>query len=176
MMNKRLQNYHELVRRVDELCSNAEKLLSGHLRCAEGCSSCCKSITLFHVEAEAVLDGVNSLPQAEADLIRSLAEKNAAGDTCPLLLNDRCLIYPFRPIICRTHGLPIIFSENGKRRVDYCPENLQGCKSVPGAAVIDLDRLNALLVAVNSLFVSQEASGKEASERVEIGRAVMEKV
>jgi len=170
-----LENYFMLVNRVDELCRGVEEHLLGHITCAEGCSSCCKAITLFPVEAEAVRQGVSSLPEVDAENIRSHAARGESGEVCPLLSENRCLIYPFRPIICRTHGLPILFSDNGERRVDYCPSNLQGCSSIPGSAVIDLDRLNALLVAVNSLFLSQNDSVADSAERVAIVSAVLGK-
>jgi Fe-S-cluster containining protein len=172
IMKNRLENYFQLVNRVDELCRNVEEVLREHIKCAAGCSSCCKAITLFPVEAAAIRMGVEALPEEEAEIVRRHAAEGGEGDTCPLLYDHRCLIYPFRPIICRTHGLPILFTDDGKRRVDYCPSNLQGCKSLPGSAVIDLDRLNALLVAVNSLFLSGDDSAADPAERVSIARAV----
>ena len=174
-MENRLDNYFQLVSRIDDLCRKVEDALREHIKCAEGCSSCCKPITLFPVEAAAIWQGVDALSEEAAEKIRRYAAAHADEDVCPLLCDHRCLIYSFRPVICRTHGLPILFTDNGERRVDYCPENLQGRESLPGSAVIDLDRLNALLVAVNALFVSQGQSGRDSEARVQIGKAVTEK-
>lgn len=172
-MKNTLENYFMLVKRVDELCKAVEDILSDHITCAEGCSSCCKAITIFPVEAEAIRMAIDTLPEEEADDIRQHAADYAKGDVCPLLSSNRCLIYPFRPLICRTHGFPILFTDGEGRRVDYCPSNLQNCSSIPGAAVIDLDRLNAMLVAINSLFLSQTDSDADSAERVSIDRAVL---
>jgi len=171
-MKNRLENYLQLVNRVDQLCKSVEEVLHEHLSCAEGCSSCCKTISLFPVEAASINAAVAALPKEDAEFVRHQVEVGQEGDSCPLLLDNRCLIYAFRPIICRTHGLPIMFTDQGGRRVDYCPKNLQNCKSLPGSAVIDLDRLNELLVAVNALFVSQEDSETDSVERVTIVEAV----
>ena len=162
----------QLVSRVEQLCKSAEEALHEHLSCAEGCSSCCKAISLFPVEAAAISFAVAALQEDDAASVRHNSTVGVEGDACPLLLDNRCLIYAFRPIICRTHGLPIMFTDQGERRVDYCPKNLQGCKTLPGSAVIDLDRLNELLVAVNALFVSQEDSEADSVERVTILEAV----
>lgn len=175
-MKNRLENYLQLVNRVDQLCKSAEEVLREHINCAEGCSSCCKTISLFPVEAAAISAAVAALPEKDAETVRQHAEDGGGeGDVCPLLFDNRCLIYEFRPIICRTHGLPIMFTDHGERRLDYCPKNLQGCKSLSGAAVIDLDRLNELFVAVNALFVSQEDSDSDSIERISIIEAVLGK-
>ncbi len=175
-MKNRLKNYLQLVNRVDQLCKSTEEILHAHLSCTEGCSSCCRTISLFPVEAAAISAAVAALPEEYAENVRHHATEGREGDICPLLFENRCLIYAFRPIICRTHGLPILFTDQGERRVDYCPKNFQGCKTLPGSAVIDLDRLNKLLVAVNALFVSQKDSEVDTVERISIIEAVLGKI
>ena len=85
------------------------------------------------------------------------------------------MLYTARPIICRTHGLPIIYSEGSQRKVDCCPLNLsEDEQPVTGTAVIDLDRLNTLLVAVNALYLSH-ADVTGLPERLTIADALKEK-
>jgi uncharacterized protein len=97
---------------------------------------------------------------------------HAGGERCPLLGNHRCLLYAARPIICRTHGLPIIYSEGSERKVDCCPLNLgEGEQPLSGSAIIDLDRLNTLLVAVNALFLAH-ADACGLPERLTIAEAL----
>lgn len=172
VMNEQLSNYYQLVEKVDGLCRAIEEALSGYLTCREGCGSCCKAITLFPVEAAALQSAMAKLPDDQAEAIRRHVAANPGNDACPLLKDDRCLLYAARPIICRTHGLPIMFTENGQRRVDYCPLNLQGLEKLPGTAVINLDNLNQLLVAVNANYLQQ--CGKQVSaERVGIREAIL---
>lgn len=101
------------------------------------------------------------------DELLRLKERLAAwnnGDACPLLADDQCLLYEARPIICRTHGLPILVTEGDERRIDVCPLNCQGLETLPGEAVLDLERLNTLLVSVNVLYLREV--GLNMPERV----------
>ena len=171
-MENLLDNYCRMVSRVDALCREIQDLLSGRITCSEGCSSCCTSITLFPVEAEALYAALEALPDARRAAILRHVSAHAGGERCPLLEDHRCLLYAARPIICRTHGLPIIYTEGNERKVDCCPLNLsEGEEPVSGSAVIDLDRLNTLLVAVNALFLSH-AEAIDLPERLTIAEAL----
>lgn len=154
-----LHSYRELLTKVDLLCGKIEEEFAGHLACRAGCDGCCRHITLFRVEAAALAAALTDLPAEAVEHIRARAGRSSSGDPCPLLENGRCLLYEARPIICRTHGLPILAVREGKRTVDFCPLNFQGLDSLPGSAVIDLDRLNTLLATVNALFVTQFSQG-----------------
>ena len=171
-MEKTLDNYYQMVARVDALCRGIQDVLSGRITCSEGCSSCCTSITLFPVEAAALNAALEALPDARQESIRRHVAAHAGGERCPLLQHDRCLLYAARPIICRTHGLPIIYTEGNQRKADCCPLNLnEGDQPVSGSAIIDLDRLNTLLVAVNALYRSHvDADG--LPERLTIAEAL----
>jgi len=160
------------VARVDSLCREIRAVLSGRITCSEGCSSCCTAITLFPVEAAALNAALEALPDARQVAIRLHVAEHAGRERCPLLENHRCLLYAARPIICRTHGLPIIYSEGSERKVDCCPLNLgEGEQPLSGSAIIDLDRLNMLLVAVNALFLSHADAGG-LPERLTIAEAL----
>lgn len=153
-MENLLDNYRLMVTRVDALCRGIQDVLSGRITCSEGCSSCCTAITLFPVEAAALNAALEALPADQQMTIRRHVAEHADGERCPLLEQHRCLLYAARPIICRTHGLPIIYDEGSQRKTDCCPLNTIEGESVSGSAVIDLDRLNTLLVAVNALYLS----------------------
>lgn len=171
-MEKLLDNYCQLVSRVDDLCRGIQDMLSSQITCSEGCSSCCTEITLFPVEAAALRAALEALPDAQRSVILRHVAAHAGEERCPLLEEHRCLLYAARPIICRTHGLPIIYSEGCERKTDCCPLNMtEGEQSVSGSAVIDLDRLNTLLVAVNALFLSHADAGS-MPERITIAEAL----
>ena len=166
-----LDNYKQLLARVDALCSTISSALEGQITCSAGCSSCCTSITVFPVEAAAMREMLANLPEQEAEEIRRHVSTHADGERCPLLFNHRCLLYEARPIICRTHGLPIIYTNDGRRSSDCCPLNLANTESLPGSQVIDLDKLNTLLVAVNSIYLSQ-SDDAESPERLTIAGVI----
>jgi Fe-S-cluster containining protein len=172
-MDDVLENYRQLVARIDALCQGIEGALHEHITCSEGCSSCCTAVTLFPVEAAALRAVLDSLPADQAAAIRRHVSEHADDERCPLLEHHRCLLYSARPIICRTHGLPILYSENDGQHVDCCPLNLEQCESLPGSVVIDLDRLNALLVAINALFLSQSDAPDDPPERLTIAEALL---
>ena len=150
-----LENYKQLTARVDALCSAIAATLGEQITCSEGCSSCCTAITVFPVEAAAMQEALENLPGKKAEEIRRHISEHADDERCPLLLRHRCLLYDARPIICRTHGLPITYLTEGEHRSDCCPLNLTDCESLSGTSVLDLDKLNHLLVAVNSLYLAQ---------------------
>lgn len=155
-MENPLDNYYQMVARVDALCRGIRDMLSDRITCSAGCSSCCTAITLFPVEAAALNAALEALPEARQAAIRRHVAARAGGERCPLLEDQRCLLYAARPIICRTHGFPIVYTEGSERTVDCCPLNLgEAEQPLSGSAIIDLDRLNTLLVAVNALFLSQ---------------------
>ena len=170
-MSYPLDNYRQLTARIDELCGAITASLGEQITCSPGCSSCCTSITIFPVEAAALREELYNLPDSQADEIRRHVAEHATGERCPLLSLHHCLLYRARPIICRTHGLPIIYTTEEGRSSDCCPLNLSGAEAVSGAHVVDIDKLNTLLVAVNSIFLSQTGHPDTAT-RVTIAEAL----
>ena len=150
-----LHNYQALSERVAELCGRIEEQCREHLQCREGCDGCCRHLDLFWVEAVALAWAFRQLDPDRAAFIRRQAESTAAGGPCPLLAAGRCLLYAARPLICRTHGLPLLLEAAGQRRVDYCPLNFQQADGLPPGALIHLETLNTTLAAVNALFVKE---------------------
>lgn len=171
-MNSQLDNYHQLLARVDDLCRSITDHLGDSITCSPGCSSCCLPITIFPVEAAALAAALDRLPAETASDIRRHVHRHADWERCPLLRDERCLLYEARPIICRTHGLPILFGEESGQRIDCCPRNRLPEGALSGSSVIDLDRLNSVLVAVNALYRS--ASSPSLPERLTIADAVLD--
>jgi len=168
-----LSNYFAYVAKVDELCKRIESEFSDQLTCHAGCSGCCQHISLAWVEAVAIATACQRLPADEAEAIRLRARSAEPDGQCPLLINNKCALYHFRPIICRTHGLPILAALGSERSIDYCPLNFTGVSTLPGSSVIDLDRLNTLLDSVNSVFINEIFSVKPEQDRLTIAEAIL---
>jgi Fe-S-cluster containining protein len=164
-----LENYRTLLARVDEICSRTAEQFASHLSCRPGCDSCCRHLSICAVEAAAITQALDELDQASAALIREKAAASSPDSPCPLLHQGLCLLYRARPIICRTHGLPLLIREEGTSRVDFCPENFRELPSIPGSAVLDLERLNATLTAINALYL-QSVPGQE---RLDLAQALL---
>jgi uncharacterized protein len=169
-----LKNYRELVSRVDELCAGITAAFPEEIVCRVGCAGCCRHLTLLPVEAVTLAMALRKLPADQAERIRSMARLATPDGPCPLLANDRCLLYLPRPLICRTHGLPLLTLQGEGRRVDFCPDNFQGVKNLPGSAIIDLERLNTTLVSINALFCREFfPEGQPDRERYTIAEALL---
>jgi Fe-S-cluster containining protein len=170
---KSLENYFRLIGKVDELSRRIEDRFRDSISCARGCDACCRHLTLFPVEGAALALALKELDPDLADLIRLRARRAQSGGPCPLLKDGACLLYPVRPLICRTHGLPLLTAAGGNKRIDFCPENFRGLDSLPGDAVIDLDLLNSGLAAINGLFVREAFPQAPVGLRISIAESLL---
>ena len=168
-----LHNYRSLVAKVDELCRGIHSEYGDSIFCREGCDSCCRHISLFPVEAVALAAALHELSPEKSDQIRKLAGA-ASAEACPLLNNGRCLLYEYRPIICRTHGLPLLTNREGEKALDFCPSNFKGIASFTATAVLNLDILNATLASINAVFVTSfDESTPLPKERLSMADALL---
>ena len=145
-----LTRYHAIRDALDAFHHKAEAALPVALACRLGCSACCsREIHVFEVEAAAI----------RAELGDSaIAESSSARTACPMLdAAGGCRIYAHRPLICRSHGLPVKFREEraAAEARDICPLNEDvGIDpwTAPADAILNLDVLNAQLALVNRLY------------------------
>jgi uncharacterized protein len=147
------QRYEELVRKIDLFCTHLQNGFGPRLQCRPGCALCCgRDIEVLPVEFY-YLRSCQAVAHAAGQSGSSFREPGG----CMFLHQDRCAIYPHRPVICRTHGLPLLVrSADGELR-DCCPLNAGplGLGTLAHADLIDLEKLNTLLSAVNLLFCRQ---------------------
>ena len=163
------------------------------MACRRGCSACCHvSLSIFTVEASLILAWARGLAPADAHkLAIALAQRETsdrAGKTppgptpdgelaqpCPFLVNCACSIYPARPTLCRTQGLPLVWQDedlgtggpavrNPQARLNVCPLHPgYGQEGWPPVAEsLDVDRLNTLLSLAQN---SYEAEGNTTGEK-----------
>jgi hypothetical protein len=71
---------------------------------------------------------------------------------CPFLKNEECLIYQARPVICRTHGLPLI--PPGSNKPDCCPLNFPdgGLLKLKTSDFFDVARVTTSAMRLNIAF------------------------
>ncbi len=143
------------------------------ITCHAGCDDCCRRrFTVTGLEAEVIREGLAALP-AERRQELALRAREGNLDVCPALDSDgRCAIYAHRPVICRTHGLPLRFTEpRGGRSLpmlDACPKNFVGqdLAAVSPASVMDQTTLSTILGALDAADAAE--MGRARGERVAI--------
>ncbi|MFH2008840.1 MAG: YkgJ family cysteine cluster protein [bacterium] len=153
-----LARYHDLVAKVDDFWSRARRAQPDHFRCRDGCDDCCRQqLTVFPVEATAIRAFLRVL---DPGLRRTLAERAGGIDptppSCVFLTERHCAIYPVRPLICRSHGLPVRVDG----RLDWCPLNFTHGEPVD-ASVLELDRINTMLALVDRLHADAMGSAPD---------------
>lgn len=170
-LSSHLANYYALCDRVAAFSRQVTTAFADCMVCRPGCDSCCRHLALFPVEAYALVVALAALPLAVQEVIRTRAVTATTVD-CPLLVDSHCLLYEARPLICRTHGLPLLIVAEGNKIIDFCPKNYNGIINFPGSAVLDLEQLNTVLTAVNAMFIQSALSGN-APERLTIAEALL---
>lgn len=155
-----LAEYLAVVAKVDAAASAAFALASDAVVCARGCDACCApGLSVLPVEAERLARHLEDHPPVPGAL-------GKRADRCVFLDDDgACGVYEARPLLCRTHGLPLVMGSTvdearaarGSLRViddaSVCELNFKGRAPRP-AEILDAGRILALLVTVDRRFRS----------------------
>ncbi|MCX8122548.1 MAG: YkgJ family cysteine cluster protein [Spirochaetes bacterium] len=152
-----LRYYQELIQKIDAFTASVVSTYSTMLHCREGCSSCCILESIMPVEVVPILKWYVVQP---VSVQNSIMQNNS--NSCIFLLHDSCLIYPHRPIICRTHGYPVAINNT----VDICPLN-SGIIFEP-QYILNLENCNTMLAAINILFIKEIAIPALQKERINL--------
>lgn len=167
-MNQHQQNLRLLHDRLDAFFGRVMERYADRMMCGAGCSGCCQqSLSVFTVEMDRLLEGVDALPSDArerlgtrvAEALHAVCGGAPPEDVpCVLLEDDRCVVYDWRPSICRSHGAPVHLprdiAEPGYER-DVCPLNFAtGAPSLaelPASDLLDLDKVNQTLAVISRL-------------------------
>ena len=155
-INNCLKPYRELLARVDRLLEDVRCRYPADIACQKGCDCGCRNLSISPVEALSVFMAIQALPAKTAAAMRQRAGAHSIWE-CPLLKDRACGLYPFRPMICRTHGFPLQTIYKGRPYIGYCRRNFKNWPAIPRDAITDLDRINSSLRAINAAVVVQLA-------------------
>ena len=165
-----LAPYYKLRTEIDSFCESLEKVHSKHLNCKKGCDLCCMAISVFPVEFYAI--------QAELDL-ESLSGLPVPKDEdqCRFLVDHSCTIYDSRPVICRTHGLPLLYMgmDSDEYELSLCELNFTeyDFEDFDEENTYPMDRINSQLYQINKQFVAGFEGGKyNEQDRIPLAKLI----
>ncbi len=157
MLDDILFQYQNLLHKIGRICSRLEKLYAEHLVCKPGCSHCCQvERSVLSIEAYIIEQKLKTFTLQRIRRLRRSHKKN--DEHCPLLWKNRCVVFHERPIICRTHGLPIYYHEAEITFIDYCRLNfteLPPDNEFDEKHVLDMNKFNEDLTRIDILFSEQ---------------------
>ncbi len=163
-----IEKYRDLREQLDRTIEHLESIHRAQIVCTRGCCDCCMNLSVFAVEFSSIVD---ELSRTDTGLIRFDPDRS-----CGYLEEGLCRIYPSRPIICRTHGLPVAFeseSEPGRMEVSFCPKNFTHADpdelDFSPENTLDLSELNEQLCRINNEFLDAcHTHGIEMPVRIEM--------
>lgn len=144
-----LESYFSLRRRIDRFCASVVARYSDEIRCRRGCVECCQAgLTLTPVEAVS-LGQFLGISHDRILLQAGQHPLNIEGRCVFLGESGECRVYEGRPIVCRTHGLPLEYPDEPD--VVTCRYNF--CLHPPHtSAILNMENVDTALFAVNLEF------------------------
>lgn len=177
--------YPQFLTHINDLSERLHTHYARHLVCRAGCSGCCHHhLSVFKVEADAVAEAIIALPDEIQQRVTQQAQQVAADEAeglavaCPLLVDDRCSIYAARPVICRTQGLPLLFTaEDGASEVDFCPLNFTATDALDDLTedkLVALETINLRLAMMNLQHCrAQGIADEQSGARIKISEVIL---
>lgn len=162
------ERYRELTAKVDTFFTRVESRYENAMQCKASCTACCHvRLSVTGLEASVLREGLAGLPEAERTRLAQRAGHARPG-VCPALEADgRCAVYAWRPLVCRSHGVPIRQREpDGTASVSACEKNFDGGAGLPQVSaecVLDQGTLSTMLGALDAAYA--DARGAKRGER-----------
>lgn len=167
--------YRQLCDKVDAFFARVAARHPEALACHTGCYDCCDvRLTVTGVEAAAVRSAWLALPQLRRDEVRATWREGASA--CAALdRQGRCAVYEGRPLVCRSHGVPVrMLDKRSLPVLEVCHRNFvaQGPEGADADCVLDQVTLSAMLLLVERQ--DAEACEREAGTRFELADLLVE--
>ena len=96
-------------------------------KCRDGCSDCCGAIHWGPTENQNILANL-ALEGKHALQVKVYSKEQLMTMDCPYLMNGRCSIYAYRPLVCRLYGVTVhpLLRCDGKARYHLAGPFAQG--------------------------------------------------
>lgn len=157
-----LQEYHILIKEADGAIADLAALHGDQLRCKPGCCQCCTIRSVLAIEAAGIRQAISQL----AAVVREKIYQQPQHDSCPFLLDSLCVLYARRPLICRTHGLPIAYIDYEQQAIEVsvCPLNFSADYAFEQDELFFIDTFNSRLAELNRRYCLE--MGLDEGERI----------
>jgi uncharacterized protein len=158
-----INQYKIFCRYCDGFWEKIQDKFPEEIACSPGCSTCCELQSVNYLEGYVIADYCRH--SRKPDRATALS---ASGHACPFLSDNRCRIYPARPIICRTHGLLLKSREFRERVVSSCSFNFTTVDyaSIDDEYALGTDTVTMNLAKLNAAFCLLLGEVKKAEKRI----------
>ena len=114
-------DYEGFIKELDIRLKGYFESFGENIKCKKGCSECCEKgdYPLTDIELAYLMRGFMALEIGIKSKVQQNIKNMEKGGVCPFLINHECSIYPYRPIICRVHGLAYFYKDE-KVKLPYC--------------------------------------------------------
>jgi Fe-S-cluster containining protein len=147
-MKKQFDNYHKLRDKIDLLTEKLSDTHKNHMACKKGCDLCCMDYDVFPVEYNSIKKKIEN---------ESIDFQESTDGSCIFLKDHACQIYEHRPIICRTHGLPLLFMNDEEWELSACELNFTDFDDEDFSAenTFPQDKFNSELFIINKNYIKE---------------------
>ena len=156
-MSDPFRNLSALYEKVQVHSDRIMDTYSSKFQCRRGCSDCRSSDrSVSAVEYANVAQALSEVPEKTLSRLKS---QPRSKKRCSMLLDGACSVYKARPLICRSHGLPLVLERSkGRQIVDVCPLNFKdgSLGTLPPEDLLAQGTVDSILVAVNALHCQEE--------------------
>ncbi len=168
------KRYDELAAKVDAFFDRVASRHAGEMACRSGCTDCCQAqLTLTAVEAGVLSDRLPTLPPAIRRRLAgrarvAMARTDDSGPCAGLGAGGRCELYANRPLVCRSHGVPVRVGRAALPVLEACPHNFRddAVARLAPEDVLDQETLSTVLHAVNALHARESGASIETRVRL----------
>ncbi|SHE76513.1 Putative zinc-or iron-chelating domain-containing protein [Mariniphaga anaerophila] len=154
-MEKHFIAYRQLRKEIDNASDKLLKEHAGNMQCKKGCDLCCMDYSILPLEFYSILDELKTRNLNTEELPE---EENMEEGDCVFLKNHVCAIYESRPMICRTHGLPLLYTnDDDEWELSTCELNFTqfDFEKFTPENTYPQDKFNSELFLLNRKFVAE---------------------
>jgi len=170
-----MSSFKEVIDQYKKLCGYCDgfwkrvfEKFPAEFACTPGCSTCCELQSVNLLEAFVIADHCSRGSSRDRKGLGISSAPPRPDSACPFLADNRCRIYPARPIICRTHGLLLKSKDFRDRIAVSCPFNFTTIDhaTINDADALDVDTVTTGLAKLNAAFCMLLGNIKKVSERI----------